>query len=120
MIIIPGSVPSKKNSRVIFVRGGRIVNIPNGAFTKWHKESIRFCRGHGCYLSTTFIRITFFLQNRRRRDLTNMAESVMDLLVDAEVLPDDSYNYVPHLEIVFGGIEPEGPRAEVEILGAKH
>jgi hypothetical protein len=33
----------------------------------------------------------FFAENRRRFDLTNAAESVMDLLVDAEILADESW-----------------------------
>jgi hypothetical protein len=52
------------------------------------------------------VAITFFAENRRRFDLTNAAESVMDLLVDAEILADDSWAVVPDLALHFGAVDP--------------
>ena len=40
MIKIKGDVPSKKNSRNIFVRGGKPVNIPNKNYKEWSEEAL--------------------------------------------------------------------------------
>ena len=41
-----GRIPSKKNSRNIFVRGGRIVNIPSKDYEAWHNEQMWLLKKH--------------------------------------------------------------------------
>lgn len=45
------------------------------------------------------VSICFLMADRRVRDLTGMAETVMDCLVDAGVLPDDRWTVVPELRL---------------------
>lgn len=40
----------------------------------------------------------------------------MDLLVDEKILKDDSWDCVPELRLLFGGIDKNNPRAEVFIV----
>lgn len=61
------------------------------------------------------VSITFYPNTRRRFDLSNAAESVMDLLVDAAILADDSWSVVLDLSLHFGEVDPKNPRAEVNI-----
>lgn len=61
------------------------------------------------------VTMTFFAENRRRFDLSNAAESVMDLLVDAEILADDSWAVVPQLHLYFGGVDRLSPRAIIDL-----
>lgn len=61
------------------------------------------------------VSIKFFAENRRRWDLSNAAESVMDLLVEEGFLTDDCVENVPELHLEYGGLEKENPRAEVQI-----
>lgn len=49
-------------------------------------------------------------------DLTNKAESVMDLLVDCGIIVDDSWQVVEKLTLRIGGIDKKNPRVVVEIL----
>ena len=37
----------------------------------------------------------------------------MNLLVDTRILADDGVANVPALQLLFGGVEPKNPRAEV-------
>jgi Holliday junction resolvase RusA-like endonuclease len=116
-IVLPGRVPSKKNSKRIFMAGGRPRLISSEAFLTWHEEMmlrIR-CRRPKKPILKAAVAITFFAENRRRFDLSNAAESVMDLLVDAGYLADDSADHVPDLHLQLGGVEPKSGRAEVEI-----
>jgi len=56
------------------------------------------------------VAITFIADSRRRFDLSNAAESVKDLLVDAEIFADDSAFIVGdlHLKLGSGAEEREG------------
>ena len=62
------------------------------------------------------VTITFYAPGRRRADLTNKAESVMDLLVDCMFLVDDSWFVVSRLELKFGWVQRRRPGAVVEII----
>lgn len=128
-LTIPGPVPSKKNmNKIIMIRGRRIV-AQHAKFKRWHKiakysvdeqmeevSTKKFLEAFkelmGNYPS---ILITFFWPDKRRRDLTNTAESVMDLLVDCNVIKDDCWAVVPKLTLLSGGVDRENPRAEVKI-----
>lgn len=113
---ILGSVPSKKNSRNLFVRNGRIVNIPQKAYGEWHTDSLKQLKMPPKPLQTVkYVQLCFYSKDKRAYDLTNKAESVMDLLVDAGILLDDNYTVVPELTITYGGLCRENPRCEITI-----
>lgn len=59
--------------------------------------------------------IRFFAENRRRWDVSNAAESVMDLLVEEGFVEDDCVENVDSLHLEYHGVDKERPRAEVEI-----
>lgn len=106
----------KKNSRMCFVRGGRMFNIPSKRFKDWHSEAMAQLKNEPKMDFETFeIIITFHFPDKRRRDLTNLAESIMDLLVDACIITDDNWQIVPCLKIVSAGINKEYPHTEVSI-----
>jgi Holliday junction resolvase RusA-like endonuclease len=83
----------------------------------WHDEMILRVRRFRprAPIAHAAVAITFFAESRRRFDLSNAAESEMDLLVDAGILQDDSVQIVPSVTLTFGGVEPKEPRAEVSI-----
>jgi len=116
-LVLPGRVPSKKNSKRIVIAGGRPRLISSEAFTAWHEEMMLRVRRYRPKkpIARAAVAITFFAENRRRFDLSNAAESVMDLLVDAEILTDDSAENVPDLRLLFGGVDPKNARVEIEI-----
>lgn len=112
-----GSVPSKKNNRRPLTINGRKMNLPSHRYETWHKGAqnqliehwntkIEHCRQ---------VRITIFPPNQRRFDLSNKAESLMDLLVDCGILVDDNYQVVPELVVRYGGVSKDAPRAEIVI-----
>ena len=119
-LIIPGPIPSKKNSRRIGVSKstGKQFNIPSKNHEDWagmarkalfRHEKCSPCNGVVC------IKIVFWWGCRRKCDLSNKAESIMDLLVKCGVVKDDSWDIVPELILVSGGIDKNKPRAEVFI-----
>jgi Holliday junction resolvase RusA-like endonuclease len=118
-IIIPGKVPSKKNSRIQIKVRGRTINIPSKDYTAWHKMAALVVASHTIGVKTIdvaeSVSITFYVPDNRRRDLSNMAESVMDLLVDCKIIKDDCWQCVPELRIISGGIDKANPRAEISL-----
>lgn len=109
-IQINGNTPSKKNSR-INTRSGR--SFPSSKYTAWHKlassqliETSPFSCGK--------LTISFIAGDRRKFDLTNKAESIMDLLVDCGLIEDDNYSIIPELVLKFGGYEKGFPRTIIE------
>lgn len=113
---IKGRIPSKKNSRNIFNRGGRIINVPSAKHQEWHDNAewqipIEAQQG----FDKCSIELTIFAPDKRPGDLTNKAESVMDLLVDVGVLADDNWYVCSDLHLKFGGIDKQNPRAEIVI-----
>ena len=62
------------------------------------------------------IEMMFYFPDKRRADLTNKAESIMDLLVDAGIIEDDNANVCPEVLLRFGGVDRERPRVEVSLV----
>ena len=116
-ITIKGRIPSKKNSRNIFFRRGRMMNIPSPKYTAWHKASSLQLKKVPKYRleSVPSIFIEFYAPDRRATDLTNKAESIMDLLVDNEIIKDDNWYIVPRLALLFKGVDKLNPRAIIQI-----
>ena len=61
------------------------------------------------------VEIQVWQKDYRRRDLDNQATAILDGLVAAGVLPDDSCDIVPSLAIKYMGKDQDDPRAEVKI-----
>jgi Holliday junction resolvase RusA-like endonuclease len=64
------------------------------------------------------IMLTFYTPDRIKADLTNKAESCMDLLVDAGFLADDSWFVAEPIYLIFGGVDRVSPRVEILITPA--
>lgn len=115
---ILGRTPSKKNSRRAIYVGGRTIMVPSKDYESWHKDASKQLK---CQkrpkepIEKAEIVITFYAQNKVGADLTNKAESVMDLLVDNRILVDDNWFIVGDVHLKFGGVDRTNPRAEVEI-----
>jgi hypothetical protein len=66
-------------------------------------------------IAKALVILSFTAGDRRRFDLSNVAESCMDLLVDAAYLADDSWSVVPSLTLLFLGVEPGRARVQITI-----
>lgn len=116
MLTIYGRVPSKKNSRKLFVNkhSGRIGNLPSSDYQSWHQDALmQLIQQKGFTPCKGKVQLTFFAGDKRKFDLTNKAESIMDLLVDAGYLKDDNYSIVGEIVLKFGGLDREKPRVEI-------
>lgn len=55
------------------------------------------------------------MPDKRKADLSNKVESIMDLLVDNGIIEDDSWQYVPRLFMEFIEVDKKNPRVLVWI-----
>lgn len=122
MITIKGRIPSKKNSVIITMRNNKVMKFPSNDYRTWHKDASQqielqkrtlFSGDTGTEKLGTSITIIFYAHDARKYDLSNKAESIMDLLVDCGLLEDDNYEFVSELILKFGGLDRENPRAEI-------
>ncbi len=119
-LIIHGSIPSKKNSRNIFCRGGFPISLPSNKYREWHEDAMKSLivpkeLRKIMPVKLAGIEITIYPRTRAKSDLTNKAESLMDFLVDAGILEDDNWFVCPQILLRFGGVDGKAPRAEISI-----
>lgn len=92
---IPLETPSKKNSRVVDRRTGR--TFPNKRYTDWHKAAALYVRqshAHPMDEGPFALYLEFTHGDKIRRDSDNGVSSILDLLVDCGILPDDNWMVV--------------------------
>lgn len=104
-ITLQGLVKPKKNSkRMVMGIGRKPVLLSSVGFMAWHKSAMEQL-AMGAYPRNKIsepisVKIQFMIKDNRRRDLTNMAESVMDLLVDYGVIDDDRWQICRFVSMV--------------------
>lgn len=116
-IIIKGKVPSKKNARNLFVRNGRIINVPSKLYKEWNEQAIYQLKNQFQNLQVAEypidINIVVYYGTKHRHDLDNALGSIMDTLVDAQIIKDDDVEHISQITIQHGGLDPKNPRAEI-------
>ena len=97
-ITIPVICRPKKNSQQIFINSK--TKKPFITQSQAYKDFEKIC---GFYLikysdlnisSVVNMRCTFYVNDKRKRDLINLEEAIADILVKYKVLADDNYNII--------------------------
>jgi Holliday junction resolvase RusA-like endonuclease len=121
-IVLSGRIPSKKNSKRIVMAGRRPMIISSKDYETWHtvasyelRSQVKGSANRIRLSGPKKVEITIFAPNKIKGDLSNKAESIMDLLVDNGVIEDDNWFDVPSLHLSFGGVDKANPRAVVVI-----
>lgn len=123
-LIYNGVIYSKKNSKRI-IRNWRTGKplITSNDNAKWMEENmiLQFTlqsRNYDYKFNQPLgISIRIWEKDKIRRDLDNQATSVLDALVRAGVIEDDSVRIVQKLNVELAGFDKKVPRAEIEIWG---
>lgn len=119
-VVINGQPPSKKNSKQIIHVRGRMIIIPSKGHKDWHDQSlyplISLKNALPSVLIPKLVLCTLYSKDKRKWDISNKWESVGDLLVDAGIIEDDNYDFISKLLIVYGGVDKENPRTELDLF----
>lgn len=110
--------PSKKNSKQIICRGNRPNLIPSKSYQSWHEEWMWKLKK---YVPKNPIEkcemiCKFYFPDLKRRDMSNIFESIADILVDVGILRDDCWTVLSDTHNIAIGKDKENPRVEVYIL----
>ncbi|MCK3654244.1 hypothetical protein A4G19_13080 [Pasteurellaceae bacterium Macca] len=66
------------------------------------------CLGHLPFQKPVAISVDVYLPDNRKRDLDNLWKVLLDSLVNAQIVADDCWQYLPKLSIEAKGIEKGG------------
>lgn len=115
-----GVVYSKKNSKRIvrnkytgkmaLVSNNRALANEKDMVTQFYAQPVRIVPN-----SPVSVQIRIWEKDRTKRDLDNQATAILDALVKAGIIPDDSISIVQKLSVELAGFDKEDPRAEVAI-----
>ena len=79
-----------------------------------HKAMRLLTIGNNPKIDKCNITITYYFKDKRRHDPSNYDKMILDGLVEAEIITDDSYEVIERFTTV-GGYDKENPRTEIEI-----
>lgn len=98
-IVIPLLCRSKKNSQQIVRKNGRSFIIQSDLYNQFERDCGYFLRKHAKNITTSVtLKCTFYVPDRRKRDIVNLLNAIQDVLVKYKVLADDNYNIVQSLD----------------------
>ena len=117
-IIIPLEPITKKNSQQIIINRatGRPQIIPSKKYRQYEKDCAPFIKGKGVKINEPVtVKCLFYMPTKRRVDLTNLLNAILDILVKYEVIADDNSNIVYSHDGSRVLYDKENPRTEIEI-----
>lgn len=77
------------------MRAGRMMNFPSKIYMEWRRSAMLQLKAYkGQADKRATIIYMFYVKDNRRRDLDNMIASVNDVLVEAGLLKDDSWQWL--------------------------
>lgn len=108
---------TKKNSQQIIFAKGRYMVIPSKAYKQFERDCLKQIMAiYRQKIDRPInIKATFYMQTRRKVDLTNLLEAVDDMLVKAEVIQDDNRDIIAGHDGSRVYYDKERPRIEIEI-----
>lgn len=115
--VIPVVPRTKKNSQQVFVRNGRVINIPSKAYKQFENDCLKVIpnKYRQKINYPVNIKAIFYTESKRRIDITNLLSALDDMLVKAEVIEDDCRDIVAGHDNSRVYWDKENPRIEVEI-----
>ena len=117
---IPVAPRTKKNSQRIVTIGGHPRVIPSRAY-KDYEEAAGYYLPHLKEPISAPVNVSavFYMPTRRRVDLVNLEEALLDVLVRYGVLDDDNSKVVASMDGSRVDYDKEHPRTEVMISAIK-
>lgn len=113
---IPVAPVTKKNSQRIIYAGGRPRIIPSAKYKQYEKDAGAFIPFVNEPIRTPVnVRAVFYMPTRRRVDLVNLQEALLDVLTLYGVIEDDNSRIVASMDGSRVDYDNANPRTEVFI-----
>lgn len=108
---------SKKNHQQIAISKttGRPFVVPSKQYKQYEKDALWFIPKCETIYYPVNVKCLFYMPTRRKCDLVNMQEAILDVMVKAGLLADDNYSIVQSMDGSRVLYSKEHPRTEVYI-----
>lgn len=112
---------SKKNSQQILTNKatGRPFIMPSKKYKEYEKDALWFIPKGLMIDKPVNVKCLFYMPTKRKCDLVNMQEAILDVMVKAGLLADDNYSVVQSMDGSRVLYSKENPRTEVFITEVK-
>ena len=98
-IKIPLKCASKKNSQQIIYKNGRPFVIQSQRYLQFERDCSYFLKRYARHIETSInLKCTFYVPDKRVRDIVNLLNAIQDVLVKYDVIADDNYNIVQSVD----------------------
>lgn len=115
-IVLTGDPRTKKNSQRIVVQGKRRFIMPSAQYKKYENACLWQLKGKRWQLAGPLnLKCEYYMATRRKVDLVNLNESILDILVKAGVLEDDNRDVVATMDGSRVEYDKNNPRVEITI-----
>ena len=108
---------TKKNSQRIVInkKTGRPMILPSANYAQYEKDARWFIPNVETIEGPVNVKAVFYMPTRRRVDLVNLEEALLDVLVKYKVLADDNNLVVHSMDGSYVDYDKDSPRTEVYI-----
>lgn len=115
-IVIEGCPVTKKNhSNVVLIKGRPIV-LPSKPYQAYEKHCKQFMPTLDKPIDYPInLKCTYYMETKRKCDITNLLQATCDILTKYKVLDDDNYTIVSSVDGTNVQYDKENPRVEIEI-----
>ena len=115
-ITMLGNPVTKKNHGQIIMCKGRPIMLPSKPYVEYERK----CKQYIPQIEKPIdypinLRCIYYMETRRKTDLTNLLQSTCDILVKYGILQDDNYSIVSSFNGTKALYDKENPRVEIEI-----
>lgn len=115
-IEIPIQPITKKNHGQIIMCKGHPIMLPSKQYIEYEKK----CKQYMPILESPIdypinLKCTFYLETRRKCDLTNLLQAICDILVKYNVIIDDNYTIIASLDGTNAIYDKDNPKTIIEI-----
>lgn len=115
-IVIKGNSVTKKNHNQMVMVKGRMIVIPSKPYKEYEKNAKQYMPNLEKPIDYPInLKVHYFMETKRKCDLTNLLQATCDILVKYGVLSDDNYTIVSSLNGCKVEYDKENPRCEIEI-----
>lgn len=113
---------SKKNSQQILTnpKTGRPFIMPSKKYKQYEKDALWFIPKGEVIDYPVNVKCLFYMPTKRKCDLVNMQEAILDVMVKAGLLADDNYSIVQSMDGSRVLHDKENPRTEIYITEVKN
>ena len=115
---IPVEPRTKKNHSQMIWRNGRAVILPSKPYQQYEKNCRSFIP-HPSFAPITGqvnVKAVFYMGTRRKVDLVNLMQALLDIMVKYGLIEDDNSRVVVSIDGSRVAYDKERPRTEVEII----